>query len=430
VGTVVWRGNQRPQHEFLRDLAPGWTAYQGGFGAGKTWAGSRKLLTLHWLNDCPSLIVAPTYGDLWKICVPAILEACDEAGVEADPRPHGRGVRDYPHIMVTGEPIILASGDAPDRIAGYEVGGIWCDEGCRLPESQVNPRRDAPTQIRARLRHPKAQRLHGLVTTTPEGTETWVQRDWIDKAQPSHRIHFGRTVDNRALSAEYAAGIRAAFGAELAEQYLDGRAVDYRKDRAHPTFTAAAHVGDVEWLQGVPVRIGMDFNVAPMCWVACQLHGSTLAVLDEIVAEPATVDQAVHLATDRKWHMHGPVVFHPDRSAANRNRVGDPEFTVAMTTARADKWNISGDCYGANPPINHRINHLSRMIMDGAGQTHIRVHPRCRRLIDEMLRTGRKGDGYQAGTDGKRGHILDALGYVAWDTTSPGGKATAANWHL
>jgi len=431
---VVWRGNQAPQHAFLRDLAPGWTLYQGGFGAGKTWAGARKLLVLHWMNGCPSLVVAPTYGDLWKICVPEIMRAADEAGIVVEPRPHGRGHMQYPHILVSDQPIILASADEPDRIAGYEAGTIWVDEGCRVPESQVDPRRDAPTQIRARLRHPKATRLHGLVTTTPEGTETWVQRDWTDKPLPDHRRFQGRTGDNHALSPEYAATIRAAFGAELAEQYLEGRAVDYRKDRAHPTFAPAAHVGDgpeFDWQPGSVVRIGMDFNVAPMCWVVVQERPDhTLVAVDELVQEPAVVDQCIRLANDKGWGRRGPVVLHPDKSAHNRNRVGDPEFTVAMATAKSLGWSVSGDCYGVNPPINHRINHLSRMILDGAGVIRLRVHARCRRLVDELMRTGRRGDGYHPGPDGKRGHILDALGYVVWDVSAPRGKATTANWGL
>jgi hypothetical protein len=337
----------------------------------------------------------------------------------------------FPHLVIEGQPVLTMSGDSPERFAGFEVGHIWIDEGARLVESRDNPLRDTPTQVRSRLRHPKARRLHLMTTTTPEGTDTWVHRDFAAKALPLHRAYRGLTSANAALPPSYIESLRAALPAELARQYLDGEALDYTADRAHPTFDRVAHVvPTLEWKRA-PVHIGADFNVSPLCWIVAQQTGDGLDVLDEFVAPDfGLVDTATQAATDKGWHKWGAVHFHPDRSGNNRNRIGDSEVATVQATARRLGWDFRCDAFGANPPVNARINLLSRMIRDATGRARLRIHPRCVRLIDELATTGRKSTGYNEGPRGDRGHILDALGYLVWDLYAPGLAATAANWRL
>lgn len=436
--TLAWTGNQVPQADFLRDMRSGWLAYVGGYGSGKSWAGARKLLFLHLWNQCPSAVYAPTYGDLWRVCAPELQRACEEAGCPFDMKPAGSGLRPYPHMMVGGQPIILQSADEPGRIAGYEVGAAWIDEAARIPTSRDNPTRDAPTQIRARLRHPKARALVGFATTTPEGTETWLYRDFEEKPLPAHRYYRGRTADNPALPSDYASAIRSAFGAELAKQYLDGEAVDYRRDIAHPTFGDANISESADWPKdeaGAPrsvvVHIGADFNVSPLCWVAGWLRGDVLCIAEELVVDDfALVDDAMRKADALGWGKRGAVRVHPDRSGGNRNRTGDPECVAMDKMGKTLGWVCTVETHGANPPVNQRINTVSRQVCDGNGARRLLVHPRCRRLRDEMRRTGRGGSGYDAGSDGKRGHILDALGYLIFDVSGPLGSAGVAALRL
>ena len=427
------RGNQPGQAAFLSDLRPGASAYIGGLGSGKTWAASRKLLYFHALNRCPSLAVAPTFGDLWRFVVPALVGACDDLCWRCAAYPNGRGALKFPHLLVEGQPILVLSADDPERFAGFEVGAIWIDEAARVRANLDNPLRDAPTQIRGRLRHPAAKRLVLIVSTTPEGTDTWVHQDFAARALPLHRAYVGSTLRNSALPPSYVDALRAALPADLAVQYLDGIAADYNAARAHPTFREETHVvpADQAAFTRGPVHIGADFNVSPLCWVAAQRRGDTLVVVDEVVINDyGLVDAAVRAAHDRGWGAWGPVHFHPDRSGNARNRVGDPEIATAQASARALGWDFRCDAFGANPSVQSRINLLGRMILDAAGTQRLIVSDRCQRLIDDLKRTGRRSSGYDPGPRGIRGHILDALGYLVFDLFAPGLKAQAANWHL
>ncbi len=430
--TAYPRGNQAGQDSFLSDISSGWTLFQAGLGSGKSWAAARKLLYLHAVNQCPSLAVAPTWGDLWRFVVPAIVAAAEDWRWPVTIR---RG--DPPHLMVGGQIIHLLSADHPQRFAGFEVGALWIDEAARIPSSPVDPLRDAPTQIRSRLRHPSARVRQGMITTTPEGVDTWVQRDWFDSPKPGHRAYRGKTSGNSALPADYIESLRGSLPAELLRQYLDGEAVSYAANRAHPTFMAARHVKESQWRPFESAHIGADYNVSPLCWVIGQKQADgTLAILDELVVDDfATVDTAISLVTAKGWahetlqsgaRAPRTVIGHPDRSAKNRTTTGDPQWTTMQNAARSNGWTLGGSAFGANPQINSRINLVSMLLVDGTGKSRLSIHPRCVRLIDELGRTSRLPNGYDPGPGNKRGHILDALGYLCWDLFAPGAEAGVA----
>ena len=423
--TLAVSGNQPSQHAFLWDLAAGETLFQGGVGSGKTWAGSRKLLTLMGINQAPSIAVAPTYGDLHRFVIPSLISTLQEWNWPYKDRSAG----DPPRIEVGGVPIWLLSAEHPERFAGFEVGQAWIDEGARIRSDPDNPLRDCPTQARHRLRSKSAKMLHLLVTTTPEGVDTWIQRDWFDKPIPARRAYIGQTRLNGALPPEYFANQMAGMPPELAKQYLEGLAVSFVANRAHPGFISAVggNVAAVEYDPRLPLHLGADYNVDPMCWMVAQSHGDCLHVLDEMVLTGGmTVDVAMHQAHSKGWGGY-VVHMHPDKSSKARSTVGDPEFIVMQNTARSLGWRFQGTSAGVNPPVAARIANLSRLCTDAAGRRRLTVHPRCKRIIDEMDRTGRLASGqYDPGQRGDRGHILDALGYVAWDVYPPTGRIGVA----
>ena len=411
-------GNQRAQHDALTDWQPGTILYQAGVGGGKTWAFARKFLMLHALNGCKGFVTAPTFSDLWRLCVPEMEQALKEWGWEYSIHPNGKHTEQFPHMVVCGQVIYLISCEDPRRIAGFEVGHIWIDEASRIKQSKTEPMKDAMTQIRMRLRDSRAKILQILCSTTPEGLETWVQSDFFIDQKEGHRAYIGSTLKNKHLPAQYVQDLTNSLPPQLLEQYLNGIAVNLSTGLAHPTFTDD-NISETAERQQLPVHIGMDFNVSPMAWVAGHQIGEQIHIFDELYIDDfALVDDAMVAIKAKGW-LDGTVVYHPDKAAKQRSTTGDAEYTVI--TQLSNEWgiNYSGDPYGANPPINNRINNLSRLICNGAGLRNFIVHPRCTHLISDLRNTERRGAGYYAGTDGKRGHILDGTGYFCWDIIRP-----------
>lgn len=400
----------------MRDLRPGWSGYIGGLGSGKTFASARKFAALHAMNGCPGLVAAPTYGDLLRFVIPGLIGAFQAFGIEYRVE---RGQVLQVHAL--GQPIYAISAEHPERFAGFEVGHLWVDEGARVQASEDDPLRDAPTQIRTRLRHPRAKVLHGIVSTTPEGLDTWIQRDFFDKPLPHHRAYIGSTLRNPALPPSYVEALKASIPAQLAQQYLEGLAVQFVRDRAHPGFSRPVHLQTAEYDPKLPLRIGCDFNVSPMAWVVGQVRGETLHILDEIfLPDHASVENAVHAVHDKGYGSAASIVVHPDRAGKARSTTGDSEHLAIAETAKALRWRYTIQGWGGNPPVANRINLVDRLIAPAAGPVRLTVHPRCVRLVHELETTGRLQSGhYDPGPKGDRGHILDALGYLAFDTMRP-----------
>ena len=248
---------------------------------------------------------------------------------------------------------------------------------------------------------------------------TWVQRDWIDEKtrKPNHRVYFLKTVGNTALHADYFNDLMSTIPADLVDQYLDGHAVDFVASRAHTTFTLENH-SPIEMDHRLPLHIGLDFNVDPMCWVAVQLHDDQIHVVDEIhITKGTVVDVAFRQAVDKGWFKCSRIIYHPDKSSKARSTTGEGEFATIQALTRKLGVNFTGSVMGHNPPILSRIGKLSRAILSADGQRRLKVNEKtCPRVILEMRTTGRKSDGaYDPGRDGDKGHVLDALGYVVYD---------------
>jgi len=382
--------------------------------SGKSWSGARKFAFLHALNtESEGMIIAPTREDLVRDIVPKFIDFCNELNWTVTRKEQPL------RLNVLGRTIHCMSAEEPRRISAFTVGHGWVDEAARVRESKTDPLDDAPTQIRGRLRCKKAKILQLIVTTTPEGVGTWVQRDWIDDKtkKPNHRVYFLKTVGNTALHEDYFKDLMSTIPADLVDQYLEGHAVDFVADRAHKTFTLENH-SPIEMDPRLPLHIGLDFNVDPMCWVAVQLHDDQVHVVDEIhITNGTVVDVAFTQAVDKGWFKCPRVIYHPDKSSKARSTTGEGEFATVQALTRKLGVPFTGSAMGQNPPVLSRIGKLSRAILSADGQRRLKVNEnKCPRVILEMRTTGRKSDGaYDPGRDGDKGHGLDALGYVVYD---------------
>jgi hypothetical protein len=451
ITQLIVKPNQVAQEHFLHDRVHKEVLYQGGWGSGKTYGAARKFLELHLYNQCPGLIIAPTYADIFRVCVKELVKACAEWHVYCEVSPRPTSQHPYAHMIiggylgedgenVGGHVVYLISGDAPDRITGFEVGHCWIDEAARVRTSRKDPRHDTPTQARGRLRHPDAKRIQLILSTTPEGTANWIQRDFFEKKSANRAVYIGSSRKNKFLPEGYVEDHLEDCSEEMIKQYLDGEAVDFATNIAHRGFIdlpeiSGGNLRSANFHQGI-TYIGCDFNVSPATAVACQVIRADqelnrgpivgLQIIDELYIEDfATVDAMVREMDAKGWagknvtHNSRRVIFCPDKSAKNRSMTGDTQFEVLMKTALELKWKAEGDVEGRNPAVNDRIHLVSTYILNGKGERRLFVDPRCKRLREELTSTGRKRSGaYDEGPDKDRGHILDALGYTVWHVFS------------
>jgi phage terminase large subunit-like protein len=73
-------------------------------------------------------VIAPTLGDAKKICVEGESGLLAALGGEDGPNITSYNRSEYVITLVNGSRIILGSADAPQRIRGLNLRGVWCDE--------------------------------------------------------------------------------------------------------------------------------------------------------------------------------------------------------------------------------------------------------------------------------------------------------------
>jgi len=269
---VRFAANPGAQLDFCVDASP-YPGMVSGFGGGKSWAGSAKLVAGHIaFPGTDSLAVAPTFPNARQIVIPALVERLTEAGIAH--------TVDRSHFEIRtpglGSTILVHSGINAERITGFEVGRTWIDEPARIPDYEEAKRNVWIAALgRTRDHRVPASMRFIAITGTHEGRGTWVHRKWEQDRKPGYSLHRGSTFENPYM-AEKAEELVAELDADLARQYVFGGAVEestavlgYDAILAAQSPTASA---GVDWLRlervGRPLFAGMDIGRAKSLTVA------------------------------------------------------------------------------------------------------------------------------------------------------------------
>jgi len=194
----------RAQRDFLADETR-FTAFVGGIGSGKTFAGALRALSRIFPRERPTIgmIVAPTYRMLldatWRTCL-AVWEPLLVEQHRAELR----------LVLVGGHEVLFRSADDPDRLRGPNLHWAWIDEAA-LCAAQTWP------ILIGRLRA-DGEAGPAWLTTTPKGFN-WVY-DLIQDGMVS--AHRATTMDNPFLPAAFVAELRRQYPADFARQELGG----------------------------------------------------------------------------------------------------------------------------------------------------------------------------------------------------------------
>ncbi len=106
------------------------------------------------------------------------------------------------------------------------------------------------------------------------------------KAQPfENRFLLEQTPD-------YYERLESSYDPRFYQQEALGEYVNSRADRVYHCFNQTIHVIESGYEPHLPLMWGMDFNVAPMSSVVMQKKGKRLVVIDEIILDRATTQDA------------------------------------------------------------------------------------------------------------------------------------------
>jgi predicted phage terminase large subunit-like protein len=186
-----------------------YSAFVGGIGSGKTFAGAAKALVQELGQPGLGIVVAPTFTMLrdatWRTALEVwapLVATVHRAEMRLELR--------------TGAEVLFRSADNPDRLRGPNCRWAWIDEGAQC-DGEV-----WPITI-GRLREGGiAGRC--WVTTTPAGFN-WIHTTFVQQANDDTALFRASTASNPFVDPAFVAALRAQYPTQFALQELDGQFV-------------------------------------------------------------------------------------------------------------------------------------------------------------------------------------------------------------
>lgn len=426
----------RAQEAFLDDYDHRYCAFVGGWGAGKSYAGSRKLANQHAYNGfddkghptyIKGLIVAPTYGLAQTINIPQMMDAFKAMGLSyrfvADPK---RYLFELPDLGTKSRPseILVRSADNPMMIAGFEVAHIWGDEAARWYSNDSDPTQDAMLQCEGRLRAANARVSQMNLTFTHEGDLTRVYERFESEAKADHRLYRSSTRENTHLPAGYIAGLESNLTPELAKQYLDGHAANFKGSNVYDNFDEAANLDATLDLDPKrPLQLCIDFNTDPGTHVEIGQHFPDRDLLTTVheLYEPR-MNTKTFIPVLRKflgsigslasWKFPGKLELFGDASGGNANlATGESCWQILAEGLKSLGIPFSmANVPAANPHVADRVNATNCAFRSMTGNVRYKIHPRCVRLVKDY-KTMKWAGNEMDKKDRKISHASDADGY-------------------
>lgn len=169
----------------------------------------------------------------------------------------------------------------------------------------------------------------------------------------------------------------------------------------------------------VPLRLCVDFNVAPCVWVIGQKIGEQWRFFDEIKMSEANVPDMTREFRDR-YPTHGSVVYiHGDQTGSIRNaQTGKSHYWLIQEGLRGYPVPVRLMLPKKNPAVSDRLNAVNRAFSGSDGRVRLVMGPQMTETIadcEEVLRDPRGGIKKTHHPDNpywERTHAMDCVGYA------------------
>ena len=187
---------------------------------------------------------------------------------------------------------------------------------------------------------------------------------------------------------------------EATFESVSGR-VYYDFDRTH-------NVRPCPFDPNLPVIIGQDFNIDPMCGVIFQEHGNEIWATGEMVLRTSTTEDVCrNYIEEFGWDIRDKATIYPDPAGNQRQHArGDSDIAIFR------EWGFNRILFRPKAPlVRDRIASVNRLICDATGRRRLFVDPSCKTLIQCFEQLIYKEGTTEPDKSMNIEHIGDAAGY-------------------
>lgn len=292
----------------------------------------------------------------------------------------------------------LDSKERTEKILGTEYSSIYFNETSQIDYASINI-------AKTRLAEKSDLVKKCYYDSNPPTKASWQYQLFEKKLDPidnvpledpeSYASFLMNPIDNlENIDEEYLKLLSRMPEAEK-NRFLLGLYSDESDGQVYYEFRREDHVKEFEIRPGTKF-ICSDFNVQPHCSIAVQFINGKIQVVEEFFLENSDTPRAVS-AWSKSYR--GAMVI-PDSTGRNRKTSGQSDFDII----REAGFQIASTY---NPFVKDRVNNVNKALKDG----RIEIHPRCKKLINDLEKVSWKDNKLDPGPDKMLTHISDALGY-------------------
>lgn len=357
--------------------------YQGGFGSGKTWAGSLlgTLLCLKFAG-INGLCGAQTYSLVRDTTLNAYFEHFENFGLQEGK--DWQFIKSQQKIIFkNGSNILFRHFDEPNKLKSLNLGFAEIEEMSDIPEATFK-------MLLGRMRQKKKKgwkdfkyRIFGH--TNPQNRRGWIYKNFAADKRVNFRLVLAPSTENIYLPKDFCENLKSAYDENYYKRNVLGEFDEENTALVVPDFSSE-NIEKVNYLDWCDLHISCDFNVDPMCWILAHIDNHKVYFFDEIVLENTTTTQTCEEFARRYPYHKGKIIINGDASGDNRTCVS--EYTNYMLIrnffAQRMKRNVDFHLRHFNPPIKNRIAAFCSMVKSMDGQRKILIDPKCEKLIYNM----------------------------------------------
>ncbi len=368
----------KSQREFLEiphghnlDVA----VYQGGYGSGKTFAGSLLgiLLCLKF-PGVRGLVGAQTYTLVRDTTLQTYFEHLEQMGVDYEWSASAQVLK-----FKNGSEILFRHFDEPNKLKSLNLGFVEIEEMSDVPY-------DTFKMLLSRMRQsPKpgwknfTYRIFGH--TNPEMHRGWVYKTFIENPAPNYRLISAPTTQNIYLPEGFCDELKKIYDEEYYKVFVLAQNGSVGNSLVVKGF-GDENIRDIAYRENLDLHISCDFNVDPMCWVLAHRTEDKVFYFDEIAMEDTTTSHAADEFIARYPNHKGKIIINGDASGDNRSCTSEyTNYVIIKKRLLAHGYEPEIRIKSYNPPIKTRVAAFNAKVRNAQGEAALFVDKRCERLL-------------------------------------------------
>ena len=362
-------------HDYSLDVA----VYQGGYGSGKTFAGSLLgiLLALKF-PGIRGLVGAQTYTLVRDTTLQTYFEHLDNFGF-TEGKDYDWSSSLQKLTFKNGSEILFRHFDEPNKLKSLNLGFVEIEEMSDIPYDTFKMLLGRMRQKVKKSWKDFTYRIFGH--TNPETCRGWVYKTFKENKSPNYRLISAPTTQNIYLPKGFCDELKKVYDEQYYNIFVLAQNGEYNNGLVIKDFSDE-NIKEITYQPEMDLHISCDFNVDPMCWVFAHKTDDKVFYFDEIAMENTTTAKACDEFYRRYPNHKGEIIVNGDASGDNRSCTSEyTNYVIINKKLLQFGYDVEIQIKAFNPPIKNRIMAFNSKVRSANGEVCLFVDKKCEKLL-------------------------------------------------